>query len=215
MVWPARTTRDISSKASGSCPRSFSSRASRTPLDIEQRQQRLRSARRTAPASGFWLSNPRAHPQGQPHGRGLCQQPPGREVQARLLDHRLEPKPEAGVAVVVRRHLDRELTGVLEQRQLPRPVALPLEELGIAIRFFFFSPALVPLALLARHGRHLDEYKEVLKRLRVRSGLIGRVVNLIRERAEEVKVRPSIEIQPDPKDDPFCLCAEQAEPILS
>lgn len=56
----------------------------------------------------------------------------------------------------------------------------------------------------------LDEYKEVLKRLRVRSGLIGRVVNLIRERAEEVKVRPSIEISPDPKDDPFCLCAEQA-----
>jgi uncharacterized protein len=57
----------------------------------------------------------------------------------------------------------------------------------------------------------LDEYKEVLKRLRVRSGLIGRVVNLIRERAEEVKVRPSIEISPDPKDDPFCLCAEQGK----
>jgi uncharacterized protein len=55
----------------------------------------------------------------------------------------------------------------------------------------------------------LDEYKEVLKRLHVRSGLIGRVVNLIRERAEEVKVRPSIEISPDPKDDPFCLCSEQ------
>jgi len=60
----------------------------------------------------------------------------------------------------------------------------------------------------------LDEYKEVLKRLRVRSGLIGRVVNLIRERAEEVKVRPSIEISPDPKDDPFCLCAEQGKADL-
>ena len=32
----------------------------------------------------------------------------------------------------------------------------------------------------------LDEYKEVLKRLRVRSTLIGAVINLIRERAEPV-----------------------------
>jgi predicted nucleic acid-binding protein len=54
----------------------------------------------------------------------------------------------------------------------------------------------------------LDEYKEVLKRLRVRPSLIGRVVNLIREWAEQVKVRSSIEISPDPKDDPFCFCAE-------
>lgn len=57
----------------------------------------------------------------------------------------------------------------------------------------------------------LDEYKEVLKRLRVRSNLIGQVVNLIRERAEGVKVRSTIEISPDPKDDPFCLCAEQGK----
>jgi uncharacterized protein len=57
----------------------------------------------------------------------------------------------------------------------------------------------------------LDEYKEVLKRLRVRSNLIGRVVNLIRERAEEVKVRALVEISPDPKDDPFCLCAEHGK----
>lgn len=57
----------------------------------------------------------------------------------------------------------------------------------------------------------LDEYTEVLKRLRVRSHLIGKVVNLIRERAEEVKVRSSIEISPDPKDDPFCFCAEQGK----
>ena len=47
----------------------------------------------------------------------------------------------------------------------------------------------------------LDEYKEVLKRLRVRPNLIGRVINLIRERAEEVRVHPSAEISPDPKDD--------------
>lgn len=53
-----------------------------------------------------------------------------------------------------------------------------------------------------------DEYKAVLKRLRVRSNLIGRIVNLIRERAEEVIVRTSLEISPDPKDDPFCICAE-------
>jgi hypothetical protein len=37
----------------------------------------------------------------------------------------------------------------------------------------------------------LDEYQEVLKRVCVRSDLIGEVVNLIRERAEEVKVRSS------------------------
>jgi predicted nucleic acid-binding protein len=57
----------------------------------------------------------------------------------------------------------------------------------------------------------LDEYKEILKRLHVRSELIGRVVNLIRERAEEVRVRPSVEISPDPQDDPFCLCSEKGK----
>jgi putative PIN family toxin of toxin-antitoxin system len=58
----------------------------------------------------------------------------------------------------------------------------------------------------------LDEYKEVLTRLRVRSYLIGKVINLIRERAEEVKVHSSSsEISPDPEDDPFCLCAEQGK----
>jgi uncharacterized protein len=55
----------------------------------------------------------------------------------------------------------------------------------------------------------LQEYKEVLKRLGVRSGLIGKVINLIRVRAEDVKVVNSARISPDPKDDPFCLCAEQ------
>jgi hypothetical protein len=40
----------------------------------------------------------------------------------------------------------------------------------------------------------LDEYKEVLKRLRVRSTLIGAVINLIRERAEPVNVHASFEI---------------------
>jgi uncharacterized protein len=57
----------------------------------------------------------------------------------------------------------------------------------------------------------LDEYKEVLRRLRVRSHLIGRIVNLINEKAEEVTVRSSVEISPDPGDDSFCLCAEQGK----
>ena len=57
----------------------------------------------------------------------------------------------------------------------------------------------------------LDEYKEILKRLGVKPNLIGTVINLIRERAEEVKVRSSVEISPDPKDDAFCLCAESAK----
>lgn len=57
----------------------------------------------------------------------------------------------------------------------------------------------------------LEEYKEVLKRLRVRPNLIGKVVNLIRERAEEVKVHASTQISPDPKDDVFCLCAESGK----
>jgi len=57
----------------------------------------------------------------------------------------------------------------------------------------------------------LEEYKEVLKRLRVRPNLIGKVVNLIRERAEEVKVHASSQLSPDPKDDVFCLCAESGK----
>jgi predicted nucleic acid-binding protein len=56
-----------------------------------------------------------------------------------------------------------------------------------------------------------DEYKEVLKRLRVRPHLIGRVVNLIRDRAEEVRLHISIEISSDPKDDSFCLCANESK----
>ena len=55
----------------------------------------------------------------------------------------------------------------------------------------------------------LDEYKEVLRRLGVRSHRIGTLVNLLRERAEPVDVRRSAEISPDPNDDPFCVCAEQ------
>jgi predicted nucleic acid-binding protein len=54
----------------------------------------------------------------------------------------------------------------------------------------------------------LDEYKQVLKRLEVRPDRIGTLINLVRERAEVVKVRSLPEISPDPGDDAFCLCAE-------
>ena len=60
----------------------------------------------------------------------------------------------------------------------------------------------------------LDEYKEVLKRLGVKPNLIGTVINLIRERAEAVRVHSSVEISPDPKDDAFCLCAESGDADL-
>ncbi len=55
----------------------------------------------------------------------------------------------------------------------------------------------------------LGEYKAILRRMRVRPSLIGKVINLIRDRAEAVEVRAAMGISPDPKDDPFCLCAEQ------
>lgn len=55
----------------------------------------------------------------------------------------------------------------------------------------------------------LAEYKEVLKRLRVRSAAIGTLINFIREQGESVEIRFSSEISPDPKDDAFCVCAEE------
>lgn len=60
----------------------------------------------------------------------------------------------------------------------------------------------------------LDEYKEVLKRLHVRPNVIGRVVNLIRERDEAIEIRSTLKISPDPKDDSFCLCAEEGNAEL-
>jgi predicted nucleic acid-binding protein len=55
----------------------------------------------------------------------------------------------------------------------------------------------------------LAEYKEVLKRLHVRSAAIGTLINYIREQGDSVEIRSSAEISPDPKDDAFCLCAEE------
>jgi predicted nucleic acid-binding protein len=55
----------------------------------------------------------------------------------------------------------------------------------------------------------LAEYREVLKRLQVRPAAIGALINLIREQGESVRIRSSEDIPPDPKDDAFCLCAEE------
>ena len=55
----------------------------------------------------------------------------------------------------------------------------------------------------------LEEYKEVMKRLNVRPTIAGRLVNLVKEEAEEVAVRETINISPDPGDNCFCGCAEE------
>lgn len=55
----------------------------------------------------------------------------------------------------------------------------------------------------------LTEYKEILRRLRVRPAAIGTLINLVRERGESIKIGASAPISPDPKDDAFCQCAEQ------
>src|SRR5258707_1028504 len=53
--------------------------------------------------------------------------------------------------------------------------------------------------------------KEVLKRRNVRPALIGKVINLIRERAEEIKFRQPAQFPPDPDKNAFCVCAEQGK----
>ena len=55
----------------------------------------------------------------------------------------------------------------------------------------------------------LNEYKAVLGRLRVRPSLIGTIINLLREEAEVVKSKGTIEAHPDPGDAPFWECAER------
>jgi predicted nucleic acid-binding protein len=56
----------------------------------------------------------------------------------------------------------------------------------------------------------VSEHKEVLTRLGVRRNLVGEVINLLREEAEFVDVRVTSDASPDPDDNPFCACAEQA-----
>ncbi len=48
----------------------------------------------------------------------------------------------------------------------------------------------------------------MLARLRVRREVIGGIINLLREQAEEIKVPTVVEVSPDPGDDPICACAE-------
>jgi predicted nucleic acid-binding protein len=55
-----------------------------------------------------------------------------------------------------------------------------------------------------------SEYKDILTRLGVRHNLVGEVINLLREEAEFVDVRVTSDASPDPDDNPFCACAEQA-----
>jgi predicted nucleic acid-binding protein len=54
----------------------------------------------------------------------------------------------------------------------------------------------------------LLEYKRVFGRLGVRRALLGKIINLLREEAELVRVSALPNISPDPGDDPFCGCAE-------
>lgn len=57
----------------------------------------------------------------------------------------------------------------------------------------------------------VEEYKQVLARLKVRPQLIGRVINLLREEAEWIEPRKSRELSPDWADNPFCDCAEEGK----
>jgi len=87
---------------------------------------------------------------------------------------------------------------------------------GISAFKSFFEPGTNPSADTLRewieNGKFvwlvmpeiLEEYKEVAKRLNVRPSVAGRLVNLLREEAEEVTVRTSVEISPDPGDNCFC-----------
>jgi len=41
--------------------------------------------------------------------------------------------------------------------------------------------------------------------------LIGRIINLLREEAEEIEVPTIDDVSPDPGDDPVCACAEHGQ----
>ncbi len=57
----------------------------------------------------------------------------------------------------------------------------------------------------------IAEYKAVFARLGVRRQLVGRIINLLREEAEEIEVPKVAAVSPDPGDDPICACAEHGE----
>ena len=54
----------------------------------------------------------------------------------------------------------------------------------------------------------LDEYKKVATRLKVRPSVAGRLINLLKEEAEEVVVEGTVELSPGPGDNCFCACAQ-------
>lgn len=53
----------------------------------------------------------------------------------------------------------------------------------------------------------LDEYREVLRRLKVPRHAAGRFINLLSQGGEEITGQMAGEFSPDPKDDPFYHCA--------
>jgi predicted nucleic acid-binding protein len=57
----------------------------------------------------------------------------------------------------------------------------------------------------------LEEYRDVLRRVRVRRATIGRVLNLLSEAAEVVPGGPHRGLSPDPDDEQFCVCAEDGD----
>lgn len=57
----------------------------------------------------------------------------------------------------------------------------------------------------------LEEYREVLRRLKVPRDAVGRFINLLREAGVLVEVKERGEYSPDPKDDPFYHCAIEGD----
>lgn len=57
----------------------------------------------------------------------------------------------------------------------------------------------------------LEEYREVLRRLKVPRNAVGRFINLLREAGVLVEVTGRGEYSPDPKDDPFYHCAIEGD----
>jgi len=57
----------------------------------------------------------------------------------------------------------------------------------------------------------LEEYAAVLAELHVRPAVIGRLVNLLREEAEWIEPRRTVEADPDKDDSPFWTCADAGE----
>jgi len=61
----------------------------------------------------------------------------------------------------------------------------------------------------------LEEYKEVARRLNVRPNIAGRLINLLREEAEEVEGGQKIGISPDPATIVFVGALRRARPTFS